>query len=85
MVSHTDPLVPPAALLPLCDTDSGGQIPLEAEASRVQPYVATLAVRPIECGKHDTTSTRWTENKATQESKDGEVVADTVSIQHTDT
>ena len=85
-----DPLMPSEALLPLSDTCTGGQVPLGQGArpdgvDRVRPYVAATAVIPIECGKHDTTSTRWTENEATQESKDGEVVPDTVPVTHTDT
>ncbi|MGH3961690.1 MAG: hypothetical protein ACRDRY_00285 [Pseudonocardiaceae bacterium] len=44
-----------------------------------------MGVTPVEAGKHDTTATRWTEDKATQKSRDGVVEPDTVPITHTDT
>ncbi|MGB6161747.1 MAG: hypothetical protein WCF33_19160 [Pseudonocardiaceae bacterium] len=50
----------------------------------LRPYSATLGVAPVECGKHDTIATRWTQEKATEESRDGQVVPDTVPIVHTD-
>lgn len=80
-----DPLVPPAALLPLSDTRSGGQRPLHHAPGTLRPYSASLAVVPLQCGKHDTTATKWDKTEATEESKDGVVVPDTVTIPQTDT
>jgi hypothetical protein len=80
-----DPLVPSGTLLPQSDTRYGAQIPLVHEPGGQRPYSAMLAVPPLEWGKHETTSTRRDEDKATQESKDGVVVPDTVTITHTDT
>lgn len=79
-----DPLFPSAALLPLSDT-GGGQVPLAGVAGPLRPLCATLAVAPIECGKHSTTATHWYEDDPTQKSDDGKVVTDTVKILRTDT
>ncbi len=84
MILH-DPLIPPTALLPVCDTLIGGQRPLHHIPGRLRPYSASLAVTPLECGKHDTTATKWEETRGTEESKDGVVVPDTVTIPQTDT
>jgi hypothetical protein len=79
-----DPLFPTSGLWPLAER-GGGYRPMANIPGPLRPYSASLGVAPIECGKHDTTATRWTQEKATEESKDGEVVPDTVSIVHTDT
>lgn len=79
-----DPLFPSAALLPLSDL-RGGQRPLAASAGRLRPLTALLAAVPTECGRHDTTATRWYEDDPTQKSDDGRVVPDTVQILRTDT
>ena len=83
-MKQTDALVPANALLPLCDTPGGGYRPSEHTPGRLRPFVATLAVVPIECGKHETTATRWVEDDATEKSDDGKVVPDTVKITRTD-
>lgn len=80
-----DPLIPPATLLPLSDTRTGGQRPLHHASGTLRPYSATLAVAPLQCGKHDTTGTKWDKTEPTQESKDGVVIPDTVIIPQTDT
>lgn len=79
-----DTLLSHAALLPLCDL-RGGAVPVPAKAGRVRPLTASLAVPPVECGKHDTTATRWYEEDATEKSDDGRVVSDTVKVLRTDT
>ncbi|MGH3736821.1 MAG: hypothetical protein ACRDT6_14605 [Micromonosporaceae bacterium] len=80
-----DPLFPAAGLLPLAEP-GGGYTPLANRPGSVRPFAATIAVPPpIEAKKHDTSSTRWTENKPTQVSRDGQVVPDTTPIVHTDT
>jgi hypothetical protein len=68
---RTDPLLPSAALLPQCGTRSGGTIPSLHRSGQLRPYSATLAVTPLECGKHDTTATKWDKSEATQKSGDG--------------
>lgn len=80
----SDPLFPAGGLWPVAER-GGGYRPMANLAGPLRPYSATLGVAPIECGKHDITATRWNQEKATEESKDGEVVPDTVTIQHTDT
>lgn len=80
-----DPLVPPTTLLPLSDTRTGGQRPLHHAPGPLRPYSASLAVVPLQCGKHDTTGTKWDKTEQTQESKDGVVIPDTVTIPQTDT
>jgi hypothetical protein len=47
-----------AALLPLSDT-RGGDIPLAGTPGSLRPLSAAPGIVPIECGKHDTTATRW--------------------------
>lgn len=84
-MSLGDPLSTPAALLPLSDTRTGGQRPVEHVPGLLRPFAATLAVVPIVHGKHNTTATKWDETKPTQDCKDGVVVPDTVTIPHTDT
>jgi len=79
-----DPLVPLAALLPLCNR-SGGQLPVPSVPGGVRPVTALLAVVPVECGRHDTTASRWYEDDPTQKSADGNVVPDTVKVLRTDT
>lgn len=79
-----DPLFPSAALLPLSDT-RGGDIPLVGTPGSLRPLSAALGIVPIECGKHDTTASRWYEDDPTQKSDDGKVVSDTVKILRTDT
>lgn len=81
----SDPLVPPAALLPLADTRGGGQRPIEHVPGSLRPFSATLAVVPIRCGKHDTTATRWDKTEETERSRDGVVEPDTVVIPQYDT
>jgi len=63
----------------------GGQIPLAETPGLLRPLSAALGIVPIECGKHDTTATRWYEDDPTQKSNDGKVVSDTVKILRTDT
>jgi hypothetical protein len=46
-----DPLMPVAALLPLCDTAAGGRLPLEHSPGPLRPFSATLGVVPIQCGE----------------------------------
>lgn len=82
--STQDTLFPSAALLPLSDI-RGGQRPLHSAPGQLRPLPAALAVVPIECGKHDTTSTRWTENDPTEVTDDGKVTKDTVPVVRTDT
>ena len=74
-----DPLFPTSCLWPLAERGCGYR-PMANIPGPLRPYSASLGIAPIECGKHDTTATRWTQEKATEESKDGEVVPDTVSI-----
>lgn len=80
----SDVLFPARALLPL-SARGGGQHPLPHLPAALRPLAAALGVVPVEAGKHDTTATRWTEDKETQKSRDGVVEPDTVSITHTDT
>ncbi len=82
--SGGDPLFPSAALLPLSDP-GGGQVPLVGIPGPLRPLSAALGIAPIECGKHDTTASRWYEEDPTQKSDDGKVVPDTVKILRTDT
>jgi hypothetical protein len=82
--AELDILFPARALLSL-SSPGGGQLPLAHVPGVLRPLAASLGVVPAECGKHDTTATRWNEDKATQKSRDGIVEPDTVSIQHTDT
>lgn len=83
--SHpADVLFPSAGLLPLSDV-RGGHRPVATTPGRLRPLPATLAVVPIECGKHDTTSTRWTEDDPTERTDDGKVIKDSVPIVRTDT
>jgi hypothetical protein len=82
--SQDDPLFPISGLWPVAEL-GGGYRPLANISGSLRPYSALLGVAPIECGKHDTTATRWSEEKATEESKDGVVVPDTVTMEHTDT
>jgi len=82
--STGDSLFPSAALLPLSDR-GGGQIPLGGVPGRLRPLSAALGIAPIECGKHDTTASRWYEDDPTQKSDDGKVVPDTVKVLRTDT
>jgi hypothetical protein len=79
-----DILFPANALLSLSSLDSGN-VPLPHAPGMLRPLAAALGVVPAEAGKHDTTATRWTEDKATQKSRDGVVEPDTVPIVHTDT
>lgn len=79
-----DPLFPLIALLPLSDV-RGGQLPLVGTPGPVRPLSAALGVVPIECGKHDTTASRWWEDDATETTDDGVVKPDTVRIMRTDT
>jgi hypothetical protein len=51
----------------------------------VNPLPATLAVVPIQWGKHDTTATKWDKAEETERSRDGVVVLDIVAIPQTDT
>ncbi|MGH4017583.1 MAG: hypothetical protein ACRDSL_27405 [Pseudonocardiaceae bacterium] len=82
---HADPLMPSAALLPLADTRCGGRLPIEHVPGSLRPFSATLGVVPIECGKHDTTATRWDETKTEETNRDGRIDVDTVTIPRTDT
>jgi len=82
---RADPLMPSAALLPLADTRCGGRLPIEHVPGSLRPFSATLGVVPIECGKHDTTATRWDEKKTEETNRDGTVDIDTVTIPRTDT
>ncbi len=66
-----DPLLPSAALLPQCGTRSGGTILQPHQPGRIRPYSATLAVEPVECGKHETTATKWDKVQATEKPSDG--------------
>lgn len=80
----SDPLFPAAALLPLAEP-LGGHTPAPNDPGQLRPFVATLAVRPLASGKkHDTNPSRWTEDKPTQISKDGQVEPDTTPVVHTD-
>ena len=82
--ARQDALVPAAALLPLSDL-RGGQIPLTGTPGRLRPLCAALAVAPMDCGKHDTTGSRWYEDDPTQKSDDGVVIPDIVKVLRTDT
>lgn len=82
--AESDVLFPARALLPL-SAPGGGHHPLPHVAGALRPLAAALGVSPVEAGKHDTTATRWTEDKETQKSRDGVVEPDTVPITHTDT
>lgn len=80
----SDPLFPVAAALPL--SEPGGVVtPMPNIPGNLRPFSASLGVAPIECGKHDTASTRDTVLKATETSKDGVVVPDSVKVVATDT
>lgn len=82
--SASDPLFPMAGLLPLSGPN-GGHRPVANVPGRLRSLGATLAVRPSADGKkHDTNPSRWTEDRPTQMSKDGEVVPDSTPIVHTD-
>ena len=84
-LAPSDPLFPTAGLLPLADP-GGGHVPMANVAGELRPFAATLAVpAPVDAKKHDTISSRWTENVPTQRSQDGRVVPDTTPIVHTDT
>ena len=80
-----DPLMPAAALLPLCDTAGGGRLPLEHSPGPLRPFSATLGVVPIQCGKHDTTATKWDETETKPTNRDGREDPDTSTIPRTDT
>lgn len=82
--AESDILFPAKALSPL-SLAGGGHLPLPSTPGALRPLAAALGVTPVQCGKHDTTATRWSEDKATQKSRDGVVEPDTVSITHTDT
>lgn len=85
---RNDPLLPSAALLPQCGTRSGGTIPKPHQPGLLRPYSATLAVEPLECGKHDTTATKWDKKETTQgagDGKDSPPKPDTVTIPQYDT
>lgn len=85
MMPTSDPLVSPASLLPLADTASGGYRPMDHVPGPLRPYSASLAVVPIECGKHETTATRHETTEATEIIKDGTAVSDSVTKVSTDT
>jgi hypothetical protein len=77
-------LFPAAALLPLSEP-GGYTTALPDRPGPLRPFSATLAVPVLpQAKKHDTNSTRWTENKATTTSKDGNVVPDSVPVVNTD-
>lgn len=82
--AKSDVLFPARALLPL-SAPGGGQHLLAHVPGVRRPLAAALGVMPVQCGKHDTTASRWTEDKPTQKSRDGVVEPDIVSIPHTDT
>lgn len=84
LVVPSDLLFPTKALLPLSEPGGGHYLLSHVPGVR-RPLSAALGVIPVEAGKHDTTATRWTEDKATQKSRDGVVEPDTVPITHTDT
>lgn len=75
-----DILFPTNALLPLSGA-GGGNVPLPHMPRMLRPLGAALGVAPVEAGKHDTTATRWTEDKATQKSRDGVVEPDRFLLQ----
>lgn len=79
-----DTIFPSAALLPLSDV-RGGHRPMATTPGDLRPLPASLAVVPIECGKHDTSASRWTENDPTEVTDDGKVTKDTVPVVRTDT
>ena len=79
-----DPLCPASGLLPVSEF-GGGYRPNANVPGALRPYSASLAVRPIECGKHDTTGTRWTETKATKQIIDGTAFPDSEQKVFTDT
>jgi hypothetical protein len=82
--AHDDTLFPSAALLPMSDL-RGGHRPLATTPGVLRPLTAILGVAPIVSGKHETTSTRWTEHDATEVTDDGKVTKDSVPIVRTDT
>lgn len=69
---------------PWSDT-RGGHVPLVGTPGPLRPLSVALGITPVECGKHDTTATKWYEDDPTQKSDDGKVVSDTVTILRTDT
>lgn len=81
---NPDPLVRPESLFPLAETRGGGHRPVEHVPGVLRPFSATLAVVPIECGKHETTATRFEKDEATEKSRDGFVEYDSVPVVHTD-
>jgi hypothetical protein len=85
MISGSDPLISSAVLLPLSDTACGGRLPLKHVPGALRPFSATLGVVPIQCGKHDTTGTKWDERKTEETNRDGRIDTDTVTIPRTDT
>lgn len=80
-----DPLMPSAALLPLADTICGGRHPMRHVPGDLRAFSATLGVVPAQCGKHDTTATKWDEKKTSETNRDGRIDSDTVTIPRTDT
>jgi len=51
----------------------------------VRPFAATLGVRPIELGKHDTKASKVTKIEATKQNLDNKEVPDTIQKVETDT
>lgn len=85
MSANADQLFPLAGLLPLGEP-GGGQTPMANRPDALRPFIATLAIpAPRDGKKHDTNSSRWTENKPTQYSNDGKVEHDTEPVVYTDT
>jgi len=75
----SDPLFPAAAALPL-SAHGGGSIPRLVTAVRGPvPLVVALAVRPIEGGKHESTETKYHQNRQTKYVDDGTEQTDTVT------
>lgn len=68
-VGSGDSVFPQTSIFPLGD-QSGGSEPVANVPGVLRPYAATLGVRPIEMGKHDTKGTRRTWTEATRRNLD---------------
>lgn len=81
----SDPLFPSTAGLPL-SARSGGSVltPLTTPRGPL-PLAVSLGVRPIECGKHESTATKYHKNVTTKHIIDGTEERDTIVQENTDT
>ena len=77
-MSQTDPVLPARPLLPL-GTPTGVVPTVEHQPGRLRPFSATLGrPMPVEGKKHDTVSTAPPTSMSTQQSRDGQVLPDSM-------